>query len=184
MSTGAAGPCSCARSSHNVSCSACSYFPQAPFALGVVLLLISIGFAISLPPVVPNLPVEQARFVARRRACSIPVYLPSTPKTPCRIPRRGSTGLFGTKLDFTASPGMGDGVSVDSPLLSQSAAASRHADLLDYGGSLAQCVDDVLAEVSPGRGGAGQGSGRSRDDTHIDSAAPVVPSLHRNRTVP
>jgi len=110
------------------------YFPAAPYVLGGALLLIAIGFGVSLPNPVPDLPKEQARFVARQRACSIPTYLPSTPRTPRSIPRRGSTGLYGSSVR-EASPG--GGTLDSSPLLMRT-----HPDLAG------QIVDDVVASYT------------------------------------
>ena len=111
------------------------YFPGAPYILGAFLLLIALGFALALPNPVPDLPKEQARFVARKRAASIPTYLPSTPRTPVSIPRRGSTGFYGTP-GRRASPATGE--DCDSPLLMRTdpERASRIIDAV---------VDDVIS---------------------------------------
>ena len=41
------------------------YFPQAPFALGIVLMLASLLFAVNLPRTTPDLGPQQARFRAK-----------------------------------------------------------------------------------------------------------------------
>ena len=170
------------------------YFPQAPFYFGVFLLIISIGFAISLPNPVKDLGKEQARFIARRRACSIPTYLPSTPRTPVRtfMPRRASTGLYGRNLKFApdgsqsgsgAASNIEDSLSAASPLLTR----TPQGDSAAFARDVDSAVDDVLDR----RARRGELYGRSHSPVSAGERARsgsrnglLPPTVHRQRTAP
>lgn len=170
------------------------YFPQAPFYFGVFLLIISIGFAISLPNPVKDLGKEQARFIARRRACSIPTYLPSTPRTPVRtfMPRRASTGLYGRNLKFApdgsqsgsgAASNFEDSLSAASPLLTR----TPQGDSAAFARDVDSAVDDVLDR----RARRGEVYGRSHSPVSAGERARsgsrdglLPPTVHRQRTAP